>query len=55
LNILFEKAGTTHQLDNISPVGAWLVDSLNAGEWWYYVLININTRYLAVIPADAVR
>jgi hypothetical protein len=41
------------QLHHISPVGVWLVDLLQTAQWQYYVFINVNSRYLAVIPANA--
>jgi hypothetical protein len=41
------------QLHHISPVGVWLVDLLQTAQWQYYVFINVNSRYLVVIPANA--
>jgi hypothetical protein len=31
----------------------WLVDLLQTAQWQYYVFINVNSRYLVVIPANA--
>jgi hypothetical protein len=48
------KANTSkYSLHHVAPPNTWLVDVAFFHKFSYYVFINMNTRYLCVIPANS--
>jgi hypothetical protein len=43
-----------YTLHHVSIPNTWLVDVAFFGEFAYYLFINVNTRYLFMVPANAV-